>query len=85
VLDIKNTGGFAVPFDVVATYEDGSSESFHQSPVVWKKDAKEISVKIKTGKAVRSMRLEGGIFVDANEKDNVWESEAAEWRIFNQR
>lgn len=71
-LAIKNIGGFAVPFDVIATYDDGSSESFHQTPAVWEHDQKETSVNIKTGKAVRSLKLEGGIFMDANEKDNTW-------------
>ena len=72
VLHIKNIGGFAVPFDVIATYDDGSNESFHQTPKVWERDQKEISVNIKTGKAVKSLKLEGGIFMDANEKDNTW-------------
>ena len=72
VLDIKNIGGFAIPFDVIATYDDGSSESFHQTPIVWERDQKEIAVTIKTGKTVKSLKLEGGVFMDANEKDNVW-------------
>ncbi len=72
VLDIKNIGGFAVPFNVIATYEDGSSESFHQTPKVWEHDQKEVTVAIKAGKAVKTLKLDGGIFVDANEKDNVW-------------
>jgi len=71
-LDIKNIGGFAVPFDVIATYDDGLNESFHQTPKVWERNQKEITVNIKTRKGVKSLRLEGGIFVDANEKDNVW-------------
>src|SRR6202012_3195094 len=54
-LDIKNIGGFAIPFGVIATYDDGSNESFHQTPIVWERNQKEISVKIKTGKAVRSL------------------------------
>jgi hypothetical protein len=72
VLDIKNIGGFAVPFDVIATYDDGSTETFHQTPIVWENNQKEISVNIKTGKTVKSLKLEGGIFMDANEKDNTW-------------
>lgn len=72
MLSIKNIGGFAVPFDVVATYEDGSNERFHQTPGVWARDQKEITVAIKTGKTARSLKLEGGIFMDANEKDNSW-------------
>src|SRR5579862_261439 len=72
VLDIKNIGGFAVPFDVVATYADGTSESFHQTPLVWKRNQNETTVKIKSAKTVKSLKLDGGIFMDANEKDNVW-------------
>ena len=72
VLDIKNIGGFAIPFDVIATYDDGSNESFHQTPIVWERNQKEISVNIKTGKLVKALKLDGGIFVDANEKDNTW-------------
>ena len=72
VLDIKNTGGFAVPFDVIATYDDGSTESFHQTPAVWERNQQEIAVTIKTSRAVKAIKLDGGIFMDANEKDNVW-------------
>ena len=71
-LDIKNIGGFAVPFDVIATYDDGSAETFHQTPEVWEKDQKETTVKIKTKKTAKSIKLDGGIFMDANEKDNEW-------------
>jgi hypothetical protein len=72
-LSIKNIGGFAVPFDVIATYDDGTSESFHQTPKVWERDQKEVIVRVTTGKTVKSLKLDGGIFMDANEKDNVWE------------
>ena len=72
VLDIKNIGGFAVPFDVVATYADGSSERFHQTPKVWEHDQKEVVVTIKSSRAVKTLKLEGGIFMDANEADNGW-------------
>ncbi len=71
-LSIKNIGGFAVPFDVIATYNDGTSETFHQTPIIWKNDQKEISVAIKTGKTVKSVTIDGGIFMDANMKDNTW-------------
>lgn len=71
-LNIKNVGGFAVPFDVIATYTDGTSESFHQTPAVWEKNQKEISIAIKPKKAVKSFTLDGGIFMDANTKDNSW-------------
>lgn len=71
-VSVKNIGGFAIPFDVIATYDDGTTESFHQTPIVWEHDQKEISVNIKTTKTVKSIKLDGGIFMDANEKDNTW-------------
>jgi hypothetical protein len=71
-LSIHNVGGFVVPFDVVVTYNDSTTESFHQTPIVWQDNQKEISVNIKTGKPVASITLDGGIFMDANEKDNTW-------------
>ena len=71
-LFIKNIGGFAVPFDVVATYDDGTTETFHQTPAVWEHNQKDISIDIKTTKAAKSITLDGGIFMDANEKDNTW-------------
>jgi Peptidase family M1 domain len=77
MLSIKNIGGFAVPFDIVATFDDGTTQSFHQTPMVWKQDQKQIAVKIKTGKPVKSFTLDGGIFMDANEKDNTWTAGAA--------
>ena len=76
-LSIKNIGGFAIPFDVVATYDDGTTETFHQTPIVWEKDQKAITVHIKTGKALKSATLDNGIYMDANEKDNTWPVVAA--------
>ena len=71
-LSVKNIGGFAIPFDAIVTYSDGTTESFHQTPIVWEKDQKAISVKIKTSKDVKSITIDGGIFVDADMKNNTW-------------
>jgi hypothetical protein len=69
---IKNVGGFVVPFDVKVIYADGTTETLHQTPAVWEKDQKLITVNIKTTKAVKSVTLDGGIFMDATEADNTW-------------
>jgi hypothetical protein len=71
-ISIKNIGGFAVPFDVNVTYADGTTESFHQTPIVWEQNQKQISVPIKTGKIIKSAVLDGGIFMDADESNNKW-------------
>jgi cell wall-associated NlpC family hydrolase len=67
---IKNIGGFAVPFDVKLTYADGTTESVHQTPGVWEKNQKQISVNIKTTKTIKSAELDGGIFMDADVSNN---------------
>ena len=71
-LTVKNIGGFATPFDVVVNYTDGTSNSFHQTPAVWEKDQRTTTVKVKTTKDVKDITLDGGIFMDANLKDNTW-------------
>src|SRR6185437_9616022 len=72
ILSIRNIGGFAVPFDVKVTYADGSMQNFHQTPVVWQHNQKQTFVRIKTGKAIKSVALDGGIFMDADESNNKW-------------
>ena len=71
-LNIKNVGGFAVPFNVNVNYTDGTTGSFHQTPVVWEKNQKEITVKVKAEKEIKDITLDGGIFVDATPKNNNW-------------
>jgi hypothetical protein len=67
---IKNIGGFAVPFDVELTYTDGTTETIHQTPGVWEKNQKQITVNLKTSKTIKSALLDGGIFMDADVSNN---------------
>ncbi|MBS7565184.1 M1 family metallopeptidase [Mucilaginibacter sp. Bleaf8] len=69
---VKNIGGFAVPFDIKLTYTDGSTQTLHQTPAVWAANQRQASVSIKTGKTIKSAVIDGGIFMDANVKDNSW-------------
>ena len=71
-LTVQNVGGMPVPFDAVVMYADGTTEHFRQSPVVWKKGGKTAIVPLKTKKPVASVKLEGGIFMDAAPEDNEW-------------
>ncbi|MGN8034686.1 M1 family metallopeptidase [Chitinophaga sp. 22321] len=71
-LRIVNAGGFAVPFDIIVTYKDGTTKSVHQTPAVWKANAKEVLLNVAYAKEVKEIRLDGNLFMDANEKDNVW-------------
>ena len=67
---VQNLGGFAAPFDMQLEYTDGSKETLHQTAAVWR--ANQQQAVIAMSKAVKSVKLEGGIFMDANEKDNTW-------------
>ncbi|HEY0298830.1 MAG TPA: M1 family metallopeptidase [Arachidicoccus sp.] len=69
---VRNIGGFAIPFDVKITYVDGTTSAIHETPEFWHSNQQEQSVKIPTSKAVKSIELNGGIFMDYTPKDNVW-------------
>jgi len=69
---IQNIGGMAAPVNVVVTYDDGSKESFHQTPAIWKNDPKNATVNIATKKKIKSVQLDGGIFMDADESNNMF-------------
>ncbi len=71
-LTIKNIGGFVAPVDVIVDYGNGSTETLHQTPELWHSNAKEAVIRIKTSKKIESVRLEGGIFMDADMSNNVW-------------
>jgi hypothetical protein len=71
-ITIDNIGGMAAPVDVVVTYEDGSTEKFHQTPAIWEKDQKQTIVNITAKKKIKSIKLDGGIFMDADESNNSW-------------
>ena len=71
-ITIKNIGGMASPFDIVVSYADGTSKKYHQTSMAWQANQKQITITIPEKKPVKSILLDGGIYMDANEKDNVW-------------
>ena len=74
-IQVANVGGAAIPFDVKVVYADDSEESFRQGPGVWKDSPQTVTVTIPTDQEVKSVTLDGGIFIDANPADNTWSSE----------
>ncbi len=69
-ININNVGGFAVPFDVVATLEDGTIQKTHFTPSVWESGAVKATVTISANKKITSVLLDGGIFMDFTPNDN---------------
>ncbi|MFL5740435.1 MAG: M1 family metallopeptidase [Flavisolibacter sp.] len=74
---VQNIGGMDAPFDMVVNYADGSTQRVHQTPLVWQSNQKQATIALSTKKSIQSIALDGGIYMDANEKDNVWKPKAA--------
>ena len=60
--------------DFVITYDDGTTETLHQTPAIWQQNQKQAKVNIPAKKKIKSLVLDGGIWMDANDADNKWES-----------
>jgi len=71
---VSNIGGFAIPFDLIIHYTDGSSDTKHQTPAIWGANEKQaqISFTPAAGKKLLSLELKGGIYVDADITNNRW-------------
>jgi hypothetical protein len=70
-VNIDNVGGFAVPFDAVLNYEDGSAEKLHFSPGIWERNQKQADLTIPIKKKVKSVTLDGDIFMDYTPDNNT--------------
>jgi aminopeptidase N len=71
-LMLKNIGGFFAPVDVKIEYEDGNKETQHLTPEAWHNNPKETVIHLVTKKTIKSVTLDGGIFMDADVSNNVW-------------
>jgi hypothetical protein len=69
---IQNIGGMAAPFDLVFGYSDGTTFRSHFTPSLWEENQKETTIKVKSSKEIQTMRIDGGIFMDADESNNSW-------------
>ena len=69
---IQNIGGYAAPFTLVIAYSDGATDSLRETAEIWSSNQKAAAVIIPSGKTVVSAKIEGGIFMDADETNNEW-------------
>ncbi len=69
---VENIGGMDAPFDLAVTLADGTTQRLHQTSAVWEKDGAKAVIPVRTSGAVRSVTIDGGIWVDANRDDNSW-------------
>lgn len=71
IVAIQNVGGFAIPFDVIVKYNDGTEERIHKTPAIWKADQTKTTITLPGKKKISSVSLDGGIFMDATPADNI--------------
>jgi hypothetical protein len=71
---LLNAGGMALPFDLVLTYADGTSERIHHTPVLWKDSPREAAIAVASTKALQSVAIDTGLFVDFVPGDNQWKA-----------
>lgn len=71
-LSIKNIGGYPVPADVIIEYSDASKDTLHQTAGIWEKDPQMTTINIITSKKISSLKLDGGIWMDADVTNNTW-------------
>jgi hypothetical protein len=69
---LANVGGMPAPVNLVVTYRDGTSESVHQTPAIWRPNVKRAVVQLPTRKPVQSISLAGGIWMDADVANDRW-------------
>lgn len=71
-ITVKNVGGFAIPFDLRIVYADGQIAVIHETPAVWQNNEKVQVFKISSDRIIKSVELDGGIFMDYTPADNWW-------------
>ncbi|HVB31188.1 MAG TPA: M1 family metallopeptidase [Gemmatimonadaceae bacterium] len=69
---VENIGGMDAPFNLIVHFADGSVVNLHQTPAVWEKNQKQAEVAFRSNQTVKSVDIDGGIWVDANPANNVW-------------
>ena len=69
---IDNIGGMDAPVDIRVKYTDGDSATFHQTPAIWEANQQKATVTIPATKAISSLDLDGGIWMDADTTNNRW-------------
>ena len=69
---VDNVGGMVAPFDVVVHFANGSTQRTHETPAVWEANQKQTVVTVPAAKAVKSIEIDGGIWMDADASNNSW-------------
>ena len=69
---INNIGGMPAPVDLQLGFADGTSQPVHETAAIWATNPRRATVMVSSDKAVQSITLRTGIWVDADSTNNRW-------------
>jgi hypothetical protein len=64
------------PVDLRLTYADGSAGIVHETPAIWAANNERATVKVAARKAIASITLGHGIWLDADTTNDTWRAGA---------
>lgn len=71
---VERKGALPVPVHLAVEYSDGSSETFHRKPDVWRDGKTLLRVPCPAGKSPKNITLGKPAIPDVERKDNVWKN-----------
>ncbi|MEO6210624.1 MAG: M1 family metallopeptidase [Gemmatimonadaceae bacterium] len=75
-VSLENLGGMPAPVDLRIGYSDGSSDTVHETSQIWAANQERAVVTLPARKAIAFVKLEHGIWMDADATNDVWSSGA---------
>ncbi|MFL5524779.1 MAG: M1 family peptidase, partial [Gemmatimonadaceae bacterium] len=69
---ISNIGGMPAPVDLHLAFADGTTSIIHETPAIWAANLRQATVRVPGAKALQSLTLDGGIWMDADPSNNRW-------------
>lgn len=70
---LENIGGMPAPISLIVELGDGVTKIFHQTSEIWKDNLKCTTVHLKKVENIKKISIDGGIWMDADMSDNIWE------------
>ncbi|HXE59523.1 MAG TPA: M1 family metallopeptidase [Gemmatimonadaceae bacterium] len=69
---LDNIGGFPAPVDLLVQYSDASVDTVHETSAIWRANLHHTTVTVPARKAIASIALDHGIWMDADTTNDRW-------------
>jgi hypothetical protein len=71
-VSLDNIGGMPAPVDLLVQYSDASVDTVHETSAIWRANLHHTTVTVPAKKAVASIVLDHGIWMDADTTNDRW-------------